>query len=75
MVGDNLVAVPEGSARVDDDFDAGCLGCLGDDVVTLPCIRIGVLLEDEMRDFPGFEELGEQSLGRFSEDKELGLGV
>lgn len=54
---DQLVAVPESSAGFDDDFDAGLLGHFHDLIVSIAGVGVCVFFEDEVGDFPGFEEL------------------
>lgn len=75
MVLDDVVAVPEGSAWLDDDLDSCCFGCFGDGLVARTGVCICVLFEDEMGWFPGFEEFWEECLRSFSEDEQLGIFV
>jgi hypothetical protein len=66
-----LVAIPQCPARADNDLNASIFGCLGDDTVSFTGIAVGVLLKDNVCDFPSLEEFWKQSLWCFSKYKEL----
>lgn len=72
---DQVVAVPQRAAGAHDNLDAGPTGRLHDVGIAGARVGVRVLFEHEMGHAPGLEKLGEDSLGCFADDQELGPGV
>lgn len=72
---DQFVRVVQGPSELGNHLHAGLFCDLHDGLISFSGIGIRVFFEDQMRNAPFFEELWEQSLWSFSDEKQLGLGI
>lgn len=68
---DESIRIIERPTNADHDLDPSILGEPNDLGVAIPSIRVGIFFEDEMRDSPRLEQLREERLRGFAEQKEF----